>query len=101
MLLSDETRTIFNVAAVHRGTVVYAKRKDWAEGITGVVVETSAERLQIQFLPAVRNTVNHCFIPAAEAAAGLWEFRYSNDGLETVGRWPLEEEHEESEQAAE
>ena len=94
MLLSDDTRQIFNVSEVHSGTIVYARRKEWHEGITGIVMETSAERLRIQFLPLVQNVVNHCFVPASEVAAGLWELRYSNDGLATVKTWPVQDTEE-------
>ena len=97
MLLTDDTKKIFNTTEIHRGTIVYAKHQAWNFGVTGTVVETSAVRLRIEFLPAIQNVVNHLFVPVEEVAAGLWELRYSNDGMATVSSYPEPETDPETE----
>ena len=86
-----DTKALFNTAELHMGTIAYVKKTGWDEGITGTVMDTSEERLRIMYLPKIQNVANQCFVPAFEAAAGLWEIRYSNDGLLTIGSYPDDE----------
>lgn len=88
MLITDTKKQVFNLEEIGRGALVYAKHTTWQEGQTGIVTEASEELLRIQYLPSVRNVLNHFFIPADEAAGGEWEIRYSFDGLETVLAFP-------------
>jgi hypothetical protein len=84
MLLVDETKKVFNLGEVHRGTILYAKREGWDEGVTGTVVAACPGCIRVQYLPAAQNVQNQCVIDVGEVEAGLWQVRYSNDGLETV-----------------
>ena len=88
MLIIDDTKPIFNTEEIHRGTLIYARNINWSFGISGFVTETSEKELRIQFLPSIQNVVSHCYVTAEGVAEGLWELRYSSDGLETVQTYP-------------
>lgn len=90
MLIIDDTKPVFNTEEIHRGTLVYARKSYWNEGISGFVTETSEKELRIQFLPAIQNVVSHCYVSAEDVANGLWTLRYSNDGMFTVNEYPEE-----------
>lgn len=88
MLLADEKKQVFNLDEICRGALIYAKHKTWQEGHAGIVTEASGDTLRVQYLPSVRNVLNHYFIHASEAAGGEWEIRYSADCLVTVSVFP-------------
>lgn len=88
MLLVDKNRQCFDLDEIGRGTLVYAKHETWQEGQTGIVTEISERCMRVQYLPSVKNVLNHYLIPVQEAADGEWEIRYSTDGLETVSVFP-------------
>ena len=92
MLLIDKSIPAFDLDEITRGSVVYAKKDVWDEGICGIVTEIDEDQMRIQYLPPIRNVINHCVIRASQVAVDMWELRYSNDMLETVTEYPAAEE---------
>lgn len=88
MLLIESQKVSFNLGEISRGCLIFAKHMTWQEGHAGIVTEASEDMLKVQYLPSVRNVLNHYFIHASEAAGGEWEIRYSADGLGTVSVFP-------------
>ena len=88
MLLLELNSPVFNLEEIKRGGVVYAKKDVWDEGICGIITEATEDQIRIQYLPDIHNVINHCVIRASQVAAGIWELRYSVDGLVTVHKFP-------------
>lgn len=97
MLLVNIEKSTFNTAEIQRGTLVCAKHQTWEEGQPGIVTDVSEDLIRVQYLPFIKNVLNHYFIPVSEVVNGEWEIRYSPDGLESVLEYPLAEEEEDLE----
>lgn len=82
MLLTEEPKVSFDLSAVRRGDLLWGKHRTWDEGKAGFVSAVTGNRLIVQYHPGIGNVTNHFMIPAAEAAAGEWEVRWSSDLLE-------------------
>lgn len=89
MLLVDKTGKEFSKTEIPRGTIIFAKHLTWDTGVTGIVTDVTKEAVRVQYLPAIRNVMNHFFIKAEEVQKGQWVLRYSNDGLMTTKAYPV------------
>lgn len=87
MLLIDETKKIINLAEIKRGSLISAKRSTWNEWTSGIVTEAARERITVLFLPETQNIQNHYTIQAEDMEAGMWDIRYSMDGMKTVNQY--------------
>lgn len=96
MLLLESNTPVFNLEEIKRGGVAYAKKDVWDEGICGIITEATEDQIRIQYLPDIYNVINHCVIRASQVAAGMWELRYSSDGLATVLNYPEKQEDAET-----
>lgn len=96
MILIENTGQEYDQETIQRGGLIYAKHKTWERGVAGLVAEVTKDMLYVQYCPPLRNVTNHFRIPAEELAAGEWEFRYSNDGMETIQKYPEEGEGNDS-----
>lgn len=88
MLLVDKMGKEFSEKEISRGSLVYAKHMTWDAGVTGIVTEVTKDMVRVQYIPAIRNVMNHFFIKADEVQKGQWILRYSNDGLLTIKTYP-------------
>lgn len=86
------TGSRINTDEIIRGTLIWAKYSTWDSGIAGVVSDVSAERVKVHFFPVSQNVENHFYITAEEYSGGLWELRYSTDGLKTITEYKPETE---------
>lgn len=87
MLLIDPTQKVIDTAEIGKGTLIYAKHRSWDKGQTGIVTTVSEKQIRVMFLPDIQNVLNHFHITAADLEAGVWEVRYSNDGLQSIVRF--------------
>lgn len=96
MLIKTASVSQFDTEEIKRGTLVWAKKDGWDEAETGFVSEATADVVTVQFPAKVSSVVNHFFIKIADAVAGKWSVRYTND-METILSYP--EAHNDTEPA--
>ena len=95
-LIVIENRPVFDTAQIARGDVLYARHRSWDEGRCGIVTRVTADKLTVQYHPAIGNVTNHFYIPVTEAVDGQWEIRWSKDLLEIGEQEMTPEEAEDS-----
>ena len=84
MLLTEETKKVINLAEIGRGSLISAKNKTWDKAQSGIVTEVTADTITVLFLPETQNIQNHFVIQAEAIEKGMWNIRYSSDGMQTV-----------------
>lgn len=92
-LIVESASKIFDVNAIKKGDLVYAKHRTWTEGVRGFATSISEKKITVQYFPGIGNVSNHFFITADETAAGEWELRWSSD-LKTINQYVMEGENE-------
>lgn len=78
-LVAEKPRAAFDLAEIERGHLLWGRHRTWNEGKAGFVTSATEDRLVVQYYPGIGNVTNHFIIPAAEAADGQWEIRWSDD----------------------
>ena len=81
-LITKKQAEVFDLSQIERGYLLWGKHCTWPEGRAGFVTSATQEQLIVQYFPGISNVTNHFMIPAAEAAAGLLEIRWSADMTE-------------------
>ncbi len=92
MLLIDKTGKVFDETEITRGTLIFAKHLTWDAGLSGIVTQVTENEIRVQYLPQIRNVMNHFFVKSDEVQRGEWFIRYSNDGLLTTKTYPVLQE---------
>ena len=78
-LIVNKDGKAFNLELLKKGTLIWAKYKDWEDGIGGFVSAVTEDSLVVMYHPDISNVVNHYIIPAWEVADGKWNIRWSDD----------------------
>lgn len=86
-LIIEEVNPLINLAAIHPGTVMHVRHRDWMAGKTGIVWKVTESKITLHYTGSTGIGVFE--IPAREIAAGLWQIRWSED-LVAVYEYPGE-----------
>ena len=83
-VLIDSGSKVFDTEQINVGDVIYAKKNGWTEGVSGIIMYASKERLTVVFHPKIANVMSHFDILASEVQGEEWEeLRWSSD-LENI-----------------
>lgn len=86
-LIKSTTETVFDLTAIAKSNLIWAKHTSWDEGRTGIVISASEDRLVVEYMPGTGNVINHYVIDASEVLAGQWTIRWS-EALVTINQYP-------------
>lgn len=102
-LVTEKPAVVFDLSKIRRGDLLWGRHCTWRDGRSGMVTSATEAQLTVQYCPGIGNITNHFIIPAAEAAGGEWEIRWSADLMEVQeyggreeGRLPKPGEGEDS-----
>ena len=79
ILLTDETRKVFNLDEIKKSGLIRAQYHTWTEPRNGIVVAADETILQVLFLTGVRVATRYYKIKADEVFDGKWSINYTND----------------------
>lgn len=93
-LIVEKQAAVFDKTQISRGHLLWGRHSTWKEGKAGFLTSVTAEKLVVQYCPAIGNVTNHFIIPVSEAVEGQWEIRWSADladireyiGAESAGK---------------
>ncbi len=75
----EKPRTVFNLAEIQCGDLLWGRHRTWKEGKAGFVTSATEDQLIVQYHPGIGNVTNHFRIPVSEVGSGQWKIRWSAD----------------------